>query len=425
MAHDTIKGEVGLRPMESFDVRSKRVLLRLDINSPIDPSTKRIVNTNRIEKSLPTVTWLIGQGARVAIIAHQGDTLDYQNLIPMREHAEILSRLLGTLVPYVDDVCGPTAQQAVLGLQDGEVVLLGNLRYLSEEISTFEDAVKLRPDQMLDTWLVRTLAPLFDLYVNDAFSAAHRNCPSMTAFQEVLPSAAGPLFFKEVSALTRVLERPERPALFVLGGAKISDAFGMMGTVLENGTADTILVTGVTGEVFLAAAGVDIGPKVKKFLADRSLDAFIPQAADFLERFTDRFILPVDLAFVRDGIRKEVAVADLPVDEMFMDIGQGTIDAAREAIMQAGSIFVNGPAGVFEDPLFEVGTRELWRAIAAAPGYTVIGGGDSVSAGKRFSDLKAYSYVCTAGGAMVRFLSGKKLPLIEAMERASQRVSGV
>lgn len=422
MTQEKIKGEVGFRPMDSFDVKSKRVLLRLDINSPIDPSTKRIVNTNRIEKSSPTVAWLLEQGARVAVIAHQGDTLDYQNLIPMREHAEILGRVLGREVVYVDDVCGPTAQAAIENLKDGEIVLLGNLRYLSEEISTFEDAVKLRPDQMLDTWLVRSLAPLFDLYVNDAFSAAHRNCPSMTAFQELLPSAAGPLFFKEVSALTKVMEQPERPALFVLGGAKISDAFGMMGTVLENGTADTILVTGVTGEVFLLAAGIDVGPTVRKFLTDRSLDVFVPQAADFLQRFPDRFILPVDLAYGCDGKRKEISVADLPVDEMFMDIGQQTIDRAGEAIMQAGSVFVNGPAGVFEDPLFEVGTRELWRAIAAAPGHTVIGGGDSVSAGKRFSDLISYDYVCTAGGAMVRFLSGKKLPLIEAMERAAQRV---
>ena len=160
-----------IRPIGDFGLRGKTVIFRPDINSPIDPKTKRIVNTNRIEKTVPTLLKLLDGGAKVALIAHQGDTLDYQNLIPLAEHAERLSALSGRKVAYIDDVCGPAALAAVKALKDGEAVILGNLRYLTEEISSFESAVKLKAPEMLETWLVRSLAPLADLYVNDAFAA--------------------------------------------------------------------------------------------------------------------------------------------------------------------------------------------------------------------------------------------------------------
>jgi len=405
--------------MYDVELRGRKVLLRLDINSPIDPQTKRIVNDNRIRKSIPTLEYLVEQNAAVAIIAHQGDTLDYQNLIPLEEHARRLGELLGREVRYVDDVCGPTAQAVASALQPGEFVILGNVRYLTEEVSTFENNVPLEAQEMVNTWIVRGLAPHFDVYINDAFAAAHRNAPSMVAFQELLPSAAGKLFFDEVSALTQVMTNPERPAVFVLGGAKISDAFGMMEQVLGNGSADRILTIGVTGLVFLLADGYELGSKVEEFLKKRNLDVFIEPAKRYLKEYPGRIRYPLDLAYeATDGARAEVSVdEDLP-DALFPDIGGRTIAAFKEEIASAGTIFVNGPAGVFEEAKWEVGTRELWRAIADAPGYSVVGGGDSVSATSRFTDPATMSYICTAGGAIVRFLSGKKLPLIAAMEKA-------
>ena len=235
-----------IKSIIGVDVDGKSVLFRPDINSPID-ADKKIVNRNRLNKTAPTLKYLLDGGARVAIIAHQGDTLDYQNLIPLAEHAEILSELTGYPVSYIDDVCGDAAVYAVKTLQRGQAVILGNVRYLAEEVSTFEKDVKLTPEQMADTWIVRRLAPLFDLYVNDAFSAAHRSCPSMVAFERLLPSYAGPLFFNEYEALYKVMTEAEKPCVFVLGGAKISDAFGMMKQVLAAGTADKILACGVTG----------------------------------------------------------------------------------------------------------------------------------------------------------------------------------
>ncbi len=407
--------------MDNFDYQGKTVLMRLDINSPIDPKTKKITSDNRIKKSLPTIKKALEKGARLVLIAHQGDTLDYQNLISLEEHAEKLSRGLNIEVKYIDDVCGPAAQQVIKDLNAGEVVLLGNLRYLTEEVSTFENAVKLEASEMLDTYLVRSLAPLVDFYVNDAFSAAHRNCPSMVAFQEIKPTAAGELMYEEIAALTKIMSMPEKPCVFVLGGAKISDAFGMMRQVLENGTADLILTSGITGEIMLMAQGINLGKVKEKIIKDRGLDVFVKDAKEYLEKYPEKMKLPIDLAFSKDGARKEIDVVSLPVEEIFLDIGSKTIEMYKGIIGEASTIFVNGPAGAYEKPEFEAGTRTIWEAIAKSSGYSVIGGGDTVAAAQRYTELSDFGYVCTAGGAMVQFLSGDKLPLISAMEKAYLR----
>lgn len=405
-----------MHSLEDFDYCGKTVILRVDINSPIDPQTKRIVNENRINMSLSTIVYLLAHKAKVAIIAHQGDTLDYHNLISMQEHAEKLTEKLGVLVKYVDDVCGPAAQDAIKNLNLGEAVLLGNLRYLTEEVSTFENEVKLEAKEMLNTYLIRSLAPLADFYVNDAFAAAHRNAPSMVAFQEVLPTAAGKLLMAEINALTKVMESPASPAVFVLGGLKISDAFGMMKQVLENGVADKILTCGITGHIMLMAKGYDLGIKNEKFIKERSLDGFLKLAKEYLDVYPEKIVFPLDLAFEKGGRRLELSINELPKDELCMDIGKKTIKVFKEEIEKAGTIFLNGPAGVYENSFFAEGTREILNSIANAKGYSVIGGGDTVSAAQRFIDTSKVNYVCTAGGALVRFLSGVKMPLIEAMK---------
>lgn len=410
--------EIGIKSIIGVNVAGKRVLFRPDINSPLD-SEGRIKNLNRLEKTVPTLKYLADGGAKIAIIAHQGDTLDYQNLISMREHAEILSRLSGVKTDYLDDVAGDAALEAVRNLKSGEAVLLGNLRYLTEEVSTFEKDVKLSAGEMLSTYLVRRLGGLFDIYVNDAFSAAHRNAPSMVAFQRLMPSYAGPLFFKEYEALWKVINCAEKPVKFVLGGAKISDAFGMMGKVLKDGIADKILAMGVTGVVMQLARGIKMGAAYEKWLKDRDLIVFVDQARELMADYADKFVLPVDFAVEENGKRKEIRLDELPLDDkMFLDIGAESIALFEKEIASAGTIFVNGPAGVYENAIFAEGTERVWKAVASAKGYSVIGGGDTVSAAAKFVDVADIDYVCTAGGAMVRFLSGKRLPLIEAMLNA-------
>ena len=406
---------LSFKSVAAFEVKNKKVLLRLDINSPLNPISKKIVNENRLDKSLETLGWLLEKGAAVAVIAHQGDTLDYQNLISLAEHAEKLTQKLNKKIAYIDDVCGPAALQAVDNLKSGECVILGNLRYLTEEVSTFENDVKLNAKEMTNTYLVRTLASHFDLYVNDAFSAAHRNAPSMVAFQQLLPSAAGFLFFKEFSTLSKIRENPNHPVSFVLGGAKISDAFGMMKQVLQNGTADKILTCGVTGEIFLIANGVDLGENVNSFLKSKNLLGFIDQAKELLNSYSKKIEMPLDLAFEKNGARTEVLITEKDLDSNYLDIGTKTIERYKNIINNSQTVFVNGPAGVYENKLFENGTKEIWFAISKTEAFTCIGGGDSVSALSKFANPEDFDYVCTAGGAMVRFLSGKELPLISAM----------
>ena len=285
-------------------------------------------------------------------------------------------------------------------------------------MSTFENAVKLEAKDMLETYLVRNLAPIVDFYVNDAFAAAHRNSPSMVAFQQLLPTAAGLLLMKELKAMTNVMESPEKPCTFVLGGSKISDAFGMMEQVLSRGIADNILTCGITGEIMLMAKGIFLGAKKEGFIKSKGLDAFIVQAKKYLEGYPDKIYFPKDLAFENNGARQEIKIEQLPREEMFMDIGEETINKYKEIIMGSKTIFLNGPAGVYENIIFEKGTKEIWSAISEAEGYSLIGGGDTVAAAEKFIDISRISYVSTAGGAMVQFVAGDKLPLIEAMENA-------
>ncbi|HZK28610.1 MAG TPA: phosphoglycerate kinase [Clostridia bacterium] len=412
---------MNIRSFRDFEVENKHVLLRLDINSPLDKEGK-IVDRTRLGKSVATLKGLLKGGAKVAILAHQGDTLDYQNLKDMKEHAEILSELIKSPVAYIDDVCGPAAIEAIIGLSAGEAVLLGNVRYLAEEISTFETVVKLTPVEMTKTWLVRTLAPLFDLYVNDAFAAAHRSAPSMVAFQEMLPAAAGDLFFTEYTELESALRSPMRPAVFVLGGAKISDAFGMLNQVLTNDTADRIVAVGITGQIFLLAQGVELGQDVNDWLDSRKLLDFVPEAKNYLKAYPDRFLIPLDLAYEDNGQRVELSTSDLPKDDaLFLDIGEQTIQQAEAIIASAGSLFINGPAGVYEDDRFAEGTRRIWQAVAASKGHSVLGGGDSLNAAHRFINLDDIDFISSAGGAMVRFMTGQTLPLIAAMEGATRK----
>lgn len=402
--------------IDEFDVKGKRVLLRVDINSPLHPDTKLISNENRLNKSIPTIADLAEAGARLVIIAHQGDILDYHNVITTEEHAAKLASKLGRPVDFIDDVAGPAARARIAALQDGEILLLENIRIYGEEMSSFELAVKQTPEEMTQTYMVRHLAPLFDLYVNDAFAAAHRNAPSMVAFQELLPSAGGRLLIREVEMLQSVAGDPARPCVFALGGLKISDAFSMMSQVLSQGTADLVITSGVTGEIMLLASGRSLGSGSESFIRDRGLESFVPIAEEYMARFPDQILMPTDVAIDRGG-RHELPVAELPVEDLIIDIGEETIARYEEVLAGAHTIFVNGPPGIYEREEGAEGTRRLWYAVATSSGTTVIGGGDTVASAAAFVDLDDISYVSTGGGALVRYLSGTELPLLKAMRR--------
>jgi phosphoglycerate kinase len=407
--------------LDDFELKGKTVLLRVDINSPIDHQTRAIKDDTRIRRCLPTLEELAERGARTVILAHQGDPLDYQNFGPLAEHARVLSHLLRRPVAYLDDVAGPAARARIAALQNGDILLLENVRIHTEETIIFEEKVRLSPADQAQTYVVRYLAPLADLYVCDAFAAAHRSEPTLVGFPQVLPAAAGRLFEEELQVLTQVRGRPERPCLFLLGGAKILDAFKMMRAALESGTADGVLTVGLTGEIMLMATGHDVGQATRVFLEDKDLLDFVEPARDLLQTFGDRLWVPLDVAVLENGQRVELLREELPAQAMIVDIGRRTVEVYGARIATAGTIFVNGPAGIYEDTASAYGTQALWEAMASSPAFTVIGGGDSIAAARRFGLLNDFSYVCTAGGGLVRFLAGEPLPVVQALAEAAAR----
>ncbi len=409
----------GIRTLDELDVKGKTVLCRVDINQPVDRAKGTLKSINRIRACVPTIRELSDKGAKVVLMAHQGSDIEYKNFYTTRPHAQVLTELLGREVKWIDDVCGPAARAAIGALQDGEVLLLDNVRFVAEEQTLFEMKLRLTHEQQAKTLLVEKLAPLGDLYVCDAFAAAHRDQPSLCGFEQVLPSAMGRLFEREYCTVSGLMEAPERPCVFVLGGAKISDAFQMMETVLSRGIADRILTGGLVANIFLIALGQKIGQGSFDFIAASNYTEYFPKAKALYETYGERIVLPLDLAWVADGRRQETGLDGIPEDIAAVDIGSRTATLYRDEIMNAKTVFVNGPMGVFEKPESELGTKVVWQALADTEGFSVLGGGDSITATEKYGLTDKMGYICTGGGALIRFLSGEELPVVKALRHGS------
>ena len=415
----------GINTLDDLELAGRTVLCRVDINSPLDPERGGLADTTRIRGCAPTVRELAEGGARVVLLAHQGGDLEYHNYASTEPHAAVLTELVGRPIAFIDDVCGPAARDAVRALGDGEVLLLDNVRYCGEELTLFENRLKLSPADQAKTLVVRKLAPLAELYVCDAFAAAHRSQPTLVGFEQLLPSAMGRLFEREYENLARLRAAPARPCVFLLGGTKVQEAFPMMAAALRDGMVDRVLTAGLVANVMLVAAGVDVGAPSLDFIRQSQLEPFIDESQTILAEHGEKIVLPSDLAVVAGGARRETAVADLPVAEQIVDIGAHTIADYAAWIAACGTVFANGPAGVFEKPETELGTKVLWYAMAGTKGFSALGGGDSVRAVNRFGLGDRFDYVCTAGGAMVQFLSGKPMPVIEALKESTARFTTV
>ena len=413
----------GINTLDDFAWGDRTVLCRVDINAPLDQATGGLRDITRLRGCAPTVRELAEAGARVVLLAHQGGDLEYHNYASTEPHAAVMSALIGRPVQFIDDVCGPAARDAVGRLAGGEVLLLDNVRFCGEELTLFETRLNLSPEDQAKTLVVRKLAPLADLYVCDAFAAAHRSQPTLVGFEQLLPSAMGRLFEKEYANLAHLREDPSRPCVFLLGGTKIQEAFPMMAAALRDRVVDKVLTAGLVANVMLAASGADIGAPSMDFIRANQLERFVDESKAILAEHGDKVVLPADLAYVQDGARAEVAVAGLPVDEQLVDLGHAAVAEYEQVIAAAGTVFVNGPAGVFEQPQTEYGTKALWEAMAGSSAFSALGGGDSVAAMNRFGLAERFDYVCTAGGAMVQFLSGKPMPVIEALKAAAARAA--
>ncbi|MEM2309752.1 MAG: phosphoglycerate kinase [Candidatus Bathyarchaeia archaeon] len=401
--------------LDDFDVKDKVVLVRVDFNSPVDPQTKKIIDDTRIRAhGETTIKELSERGAKVVVLAHQGRPGD-PDFISLEQHAQILGRILGKPVKFVDDVYGERAKNAIRGLKSGEILVLDNVRNFPREA---KDAP---PEEHAKSDLVANLAPLADLFVNDAFAAAHRSHASIVGFTVLLPSAAGRIMEKELKALSRVMESPEKPCIYILGGAKADDSLRISKYVLDNNIADHVLTAGITGHLFLVARGYDLGKPNMELLEKNKLLDLVPGIKELMDKYPGRIEAPVDLAIEVEGKRKEISVEELPTNYPIYDIGERTIKRYTELIMKAKSIVFSGPPGVFEREEFRKGTKALFEAIASSKAFSLIGGGHSIAAVQSLGLADKMGYISTAGGALIEFLMGRKLPGVVALEEAAKR----
>lgn len=405
----------GIYTLDDVSVYGKVVICRIDINQPVDREAGTLKSTSRIRACVPTLQELISKGAKLVLLAHQGSDIEYHNYYTTAPHAKVLSELLGQEVRFIPDVCGPAAQKAIRSLRPSEILLLDNVRFMAEEQTLFELNLKLTHEQQAQTQLVQKLAPLADIYVCDAFAAAHRDQPSLCGFEQVLPSVMGRLFEKEYCVISGLMDAPAKPCTFVLGGAKVSDAFLMLQKVLASGVADKVLTGGLVANIMLAGKGEQIGAGSLTFIKKAGYSDFIETAKELYAQYGDRIVLPKDGAWTENDQRKEAQIGSVPEDVSLTDIGSQTAALYREIILKSKTVFVNGPMGVFERSATEFGTKEVWTALGDTTAYTVIGGGDSITATAKYEKAEQIDYICTGGGALIRFLTGEELPVVKAL----------
>ncbi|MGY1591369.1 phosphoglycerate kinase [Geodermatophilus sp. SYSU D00708] len=379
-------------------VSGRRVLVRADLNVPLDKGTRAITDDGRIRASLPTLQALRDGGARVVVAAHLGrpkGAPDPQySLAPV---AGRLGELLGVGVPLAADVAGEDAQARAAALGDGDVLLLENVRFEAAETSK-DDAER--------GALADRLAALADVYVDDAFGAVHRKHASVYDVAQRLPHVAGRLVAQELDVLTRLTQDPERPYVVVLGGSKVSDKLAVIEALLPK--VDRLLVGGGMCFTFLAAQGHGVG---KSLLETDQVDT----CRRLLAEAGDRIVLPLDVVcapeFSADAPTTTVGVDAIPDDQMGLDVGPRTVEAFGRELGGARTVFWNGPMGVFELPPFQAGTRGVAEAVAAVAGLSVVGGGDSAAAVRQLGlDETAYGHISTGGGASLEYLEGRELP---------------
>lgn len=396
-ASEVIHGNIMMESMEDVNVEGENVILRTDLNLPVEDGEPQ--KTVRFERYLETIEYLSDRGARTVVMAHQGRPAR-NDFLSLRPHARILSESLDQEVEFIPSFFGPELGEKVARMENGEVAMLQNIRFLSEELQNAS------PERHADDFFVQKASSYFDMYVDDAFSAAHRSHGSMVGFTETLDSYAGKIMQRELENCSRVRDNFEDGVL-VLGGEKPSDLIGIMKELAED--VDRILLGGIPGELALEIEGYDLGEK-QEWIEKHGLDSRRAELENLLERYSEKIMIPEDVN-TDEGNRD----LDGITDEFIWDIGEETVEKYVSVIEEAESVVMKGPMGAFED--YPEGTEQIVEAIAGNEGFTVLGGGHTSSLVHRFGfDLNEFSHVSIAGGAFVRYLSGDKLPAIKALK---------
>lgn len=397
--------------LNDVEVEGKTVLVRIDINTPIDPETGKLLDDRRVRSHKDTITELVEKKAKVVLIAHQSRPGE-ADFTTLENHARWISEITGYEVEYIDSMFSSYAQGKINRMEPGDIVLLENVRFYSEEVIN-------RPaDAQVKTHIVRKLSKVADIYINDAFATAHRSQPSMVGFPLVMKSAAGRLMEKELRSIGAIMENPKKPVTFVLGGTKADDSIRATKLALENGT-EYILTGGLVANIFLAAKGYRLGEPSIEFIRGKRMVEQIDIARGILSEHMDKIITPVDLALDNYGERMEIPISELPRNMKISDIGKGTVDKYGDIIKKSGTIFAKGALGIFEEKNFAYGTEEIIKSIAKSNGFSVIGGGHLVAAAKEFDVEDGINHISSGGGACISLLAGYKLPAVEALRQGT------
>ena len=393
--------------LDDFDLKGKTVFLRVDMNCPIDPDTMEISGTKRIEEAIETLKSL--EEAKVVVASHQG-RVGNKDYTGMDNHAKVLEKLMGKKIKYVEDVIGIAAQNEIKNLKNGEILLLDNLRLCAEENYEFTQ------QEAANTIMVSRLSKLFDLCVLDSFPSAHRSHPSIVGFPYVLPACAGRIVEREVRNLDDIMTVAKAPHVIVLGGSKVPDRLEAIKLLIQNGRADHVLLTGLIGNVFMRAQG-----RIRYPLGIKREDEVVSKAHALIGEYPDVFSTPVDIAIDKDGDRVEMDVRELEVGDKIYDLGPKTVEHYSKLIAGAGTVFISGPAGFFEKENFSFGTKGLLTSVANSMATTIVSGGHLTSALKKYGLAEQIDHISTAGGALVLYLTGERLPMIKALEEAATK----
>jgi phosphoglycerate kinase len=393
--------------LDDFDLKGKTVFLRVDMNCPIDPETLEILGTKRIEETIETLEAL--KDAKVVVASHQG-RVGNKDYTGMDKHAKVLEKLMNRKIKYVEDVIGKAAQDAIKNLEDGDILVLDNLRLCAEENYEFS------PENAAKTIMVSRLSKLFDLCVLDSFPSAHRSHPSIIGFAQVLPACAGKIVEREVKNLDEIMTVAKAPHVIVLGGSKVPDRLEAIKLLIENGRADHVLLTGLIGNVFMRAQA-----RIKSSLGIKREEEVVAKAHALIGEYPDVFATPVDIAIDKDGERVEMDVREMGKGDKIFDLGPKTIEYYSKLISGAGTVFISGPAGFFEKENFSYGTKALLNSVANSMATTIVSGGHLTTALKQQGLVNKINHISTAGGALVLYLTGEKLPMIKALEDAAIR----
>ncbi len=405
--------------LDDARLSGRTVLVRVDINSPLHPQTKAFLDDSRLRAILPTLRRLAD--SKVVLLAHQSRP-GKSDFTDMSAHADQLSRLLGREISFVPDVCGDIAIQAIQTMEQGDMILLDNVRGWPEENNLKKAGI----DELSDSEIVKKLSSVADAYVNDAFAAAHRNSPTLSGFSKSLPCFAGVLMAAEIKALTTAIDNPPKPYVAILGGAKCDDSLSIALNLLNRDLADMIVPVGVVGNLMLWAGGLSIGKGNEDFIRSSLGDAFestFEYASICIKNYRDKILLPVDLAIEIDDRRVAISLEELPTSAPIYDVGIASLQALYPVIRNAGCVLWNGPASYFEKENFAFGTIEILNMICESDAFTIVGGGHTSALVSQKNLVDKVDHNSTGGGACLTMLAGDRMPVIESL-RASAQIFG-